>query len=361
MTAANVINSNQSVTWQCPSNLAIVKYWGKHGKQLPRNPSISMTLRESKTITALSWKPKAEPKESINLQFTFEGTENEKFKAKLVQFLSFLSLEHFPFLHEYNLVIESRNTFPHSSGIASSASSMGALALCLCSMEKEVTGIEKENWNFLSRASEIARLGSGSASRSVFGFWSAWGHHTDIHQSSDLYAVDIHKHVHPVFNTFHNDILIISAGEKSVSSTAGHQLMENNPYATARYTQATQKTGTLYAALKSGNIDEFIQIAESEALTLHALMMCSEPSYTLMEPHSLEIIKRIRHFRHKTKWPVGFSLDAGPNIHFLYPAEIAHRIQDFLDNELIPLCQHQQLIRDGIGHGPSIFEKHHGH
>lgn len=320
-----------------------------------------MTLRESKTITSLSWTTKSQSNQEIDLTFRFEGEENEVFRSKLVKFLTTLSQDHFPFLTEYTLHIESRNTFPHSSGIASSASSMGALALCLCSMEKSVTGVEKEHWNFLSKASEIARLGSGSASRSVFGYWSMWGQHDDIPHSNDLYAIDIHKHVHPVFNNYHNDILIVSAGEKAVSSTAGHQLMDNNPYAPARYQQANRNIYTLYQALKTGDVDTFIKIAESEALTLHALMMSSEPSYTLMEGHSLEMIKRIRHFRQKTKLPVGFSLDAGPNIHFLYPAEDAARVQGFLDNELIPLCQNQMLIRDGIGRGPSKIDFHHEH
>lgn len=353
--------SEHTITWQCPSNLAIVKYWGKHGRQLPRNASVSMTLKESKTITTLSWEPKASPDNQITLDFTFENKENELFRSKIVRFLESISEEYFPFLTAYALHINSRNTFPHSSGIASSASSMGALALCLCSMEKAIVHPDMDMVSFYRKASNIARLGSGSASRSVYGFWAAWGEHPEIAQTRDEYAIDIHRDVHPVFNTYHNDILIVSSGEKAVSSTAGHQLMVNNPYAPARYQQANKRALQLIDILKRGDTEAFVHLAEAEALTLHALMMCSEPSYTLIQPNSLEIMKRIRHFREKTKLPVCFSLDAGPNIHFLYPREYTNRVQDFLDNELQPLCQDQCIIRDGVGHGPSIVDFHHGH
>lgn len=320
-----------------------------------------MTLKESKTITTLSWEPKASPDNQITLDFTFENKENELFRSKIVRFLESISEEYFPFLTAYALHINSRNTFPHSSGIASSASSMGALALCLCSMEKAIVHPDMDMVSFYRKASNIARLGSGSASRSVYGFWAAWGEHPEIAQTRDEYAIDIHRDVHPVFNTYHNDILIVSSGEKAVSSTAGHQLMVNNPYAPARYQQANQRALQLIDILKIGDTEAFVHLAEAEALTLHALMMCSEPSYTLIQPNSLEIMKRIRHFREKTKLPVCFSLDAGPNIHFLYPREYMNRVQDFLNNELQPLCQDQCIIRDGVGHGPSIVDFHHGH
>ena len=320
-----------------------------------------MTLKESKTITTLSWEPKTSSDNQITLDFTFENKENELFRSKIVRFLESISEEYFPFLSAFSLHIHSRNTFPHSSGIASSASSMGALALCLCSMEKAIVHPDMDMVAFYRKASKIARLGSGSASRSVYGFWAAWGNHSEIAQTSDEYAIDIHRDVHPVFNTYHNDILIVSSGEKAVSSTAGHQLMANNPFAPARYQQANQRALQLLDILKKGDTEAFLHLAEAEALTLHALMMCSEPSYTLIQPNSLEIMKRIRLFREKTKLPVCFSLDAGPNIHFLYPGEYTNRVQDFLENELQPLCQDQCIIRDGVGHGPSIVDFHHGH
>lgn len=342
----------QTITWQCPSNLAIVKYWGKYGRQLPKNASLSMTLDAAKSITSVKWKNKEQKTKGISIDFLFEGKTNPHFELKLERFLASISDEYFPFLNDLHLSIISKNTFPHSSGIASSASAMGALSLCLCSLEKELANPNMTKEYFFKKASLIARLGSGSASRSVFGNWVMWGEHSDVVYSSDEYAISVAENVHPIFNTLQNDIFIISAGEKSVSSSAGHQLMENNPFAPARYQQANQRITELLKSLESGDFKTFSHIAEAEALTLHALMMCSEPSYTLLEPNSLEMVKRVKAYRNKSNLPLCFSFDAGPNLHLLYPEEIQNKIQDFLDNELKPLCQNQLVIHDKTGNGP---------
>jgi diphosphomevalonate decarboxylase len=344
-------SQNQTITWQCPSNLAIVKYWGKSGRQLPKNASLSMTLDAAKTITSLNWTNK-ENSGRVSIDFSFEGKPNPDFEKKMEKFLHSVSDEYFPFLNTLHLSINSKNTFPHSSGIASSASAMGALALCLCSLEKELVYPDMDDVSFFKKASLIARLGSGSASRSVYGNWVLWGNHPDVKNSSDEYAISVSENVHPIFQTLQNDIFIISAGEKAVSSSAGHQLMENNPFAPARYLQANQRITELIKSLEAGDFKTFTHIAEAEALTLHALMMCSEPSYTLLEPNSLEMVKRIKSFRNKSNLPLCFSFDAGPNLHLLYPEHIKIDIQDFINNELKPLCQNHLIIHDKTGNGP---------
>ncbi len=101
--------------------------------------------------------------------------------------------------------------------------------------------------------------------------------------------------------------MIVSKGEKSVSSRAGHQLMEGNPYANARYQQATNNLDQLVDILQSGDVHAFGQIAELEALTLHALMMSSQPPYLLMKPNSLAMIEKIRQYRLDTQHPLYFT------------------------------------------------------
>ena len=127
------------IAWQCPSNLALIKYWGKHGNQLPQNPSISFTLDNAYTQTYLEYRPKTGADEGIALSFFFKDESNEPFRLKLVSFLEKIT-PIFPFLKQLDLTIRSDNSFPHSAGIASSASSMGALALCLCSLEDRFFG-----------------------------------------------------------------------------------------------------------------------------------------------------------------------------------------------------------------------------
>ncbi len=339
------------IAWRSPSNLALVKYWGKYGQQLPKNPSISFTLEHACTDTYLEYRPKRGVDEGIALEFFFKDEPNEPFRIKLVQFLEKMT-SIFPFLKQLEFTIRSSNSFPHSAGIASSASSMSALALCLCSLEDRFFGTLKDDTAFRQKASYVARLGSGSASRSIFDGFGLWGETPIVEGSSNLYAIPYKHEVDPIFHTFHDDILIASKGEKSVSSTAGHALMENNIYAENRYRQANQHMQQLLSALKTGDLEAFGRITESEALVLHALMMTSHPPYILMRPATLSMIEALWTFRKETKLPVYFSLDAGPNIHLLYPNNIKPQVDAFVQSELIPLCENGEYIADKVGSGP---------
>jgi diphosphomevalonate decarboxylase len=355
------------ITWRSPSNIAIVKYWGKYGIQLPRNPNISFTLNNAYTETVLTYETKEKKDDAISLEFYFEGQENEAFRLKQVKFLSTL-LEIFPFLTQLHLKIESHNSFPHSAGIASSASSMSALALCLCSLENQlfhnkiveyrasnVESLSKPDTRnpstYLKKASYLARLGSGSACRSVYPIMAQWGKMKGVKDSSNEYAIPFESEIHEIFKTYHDDILIISKGEKSVSSRMGHGLMDNNPYAKPRYAQANSRMVTLLEALKAGDVETFGQIAEDEALTLHALMMTSSPSFTLLKPNTLKLIEILRGYREASKTPVFFSLDAGPNLHLLYPHAFENQVKGLIDNELKQYCENGQVIFDTVGQG----------
>lgn len=342
------------VAWRSPSNIALIKYWGKHGRQLPKNPSLSFSLTEAHTDTSISYETREYESDECSLEFYFEGKPNEAFKLRLTGFLNSI-IEFFPMLKYMDLHIESSNSFPHSSGIASSASSMSALALCLCSIEQELFESTPED-KFLKKASYIARLGSGSACRSVYGGFCIWGDEGSDQLYTDDYAVGFDD-VHEVYQSLHDDILIVSAKEKSVSSSVGHQLMETNPYAQVRYENAEAQLLQLKEHLSCGDIMAFGKIVEEEALSLHALMMCSDPSFILMEPNSLKIIEEIRSFRTETGLPIFFTLDAGPNLHVIYPDNIMSEARTFIEERLIPLCEKGQHIYDFIGTGPVELSK----
>lgn len=339
------------IIWRSPSNLAIVKYWGKHGKQLPKNPSLSLTLTASCTDTALEYEFKNEPDNQIDLDFAFHGEEHEDFRKKVLTFLESL-LPQFPFLQQLKLNIRTGNSFPHSAGIASSASSMSALALCLCSLEDALFGTLQDEDEFDRKTSYIARLGSGSACRSIYPYAALWGATPSVPGSSDEFAIPMEEHLHANFKDMHDDILIVSSAEKSVSSRAGHALMEGNPYADARYAQAKSRLNGLLEALRTGDYDQFGKIAENEALTLHALMMASNPSYMLLHPNTVTLIEKIRAYRAETKHPVYFSLDAGPNIHLLYPGSIIPDIRGWIEEDLKQHCVDNWFIQDWVGEGP---------
>lgn len=337
------------VCWQSPSNIALVKYWGKFGIQLPKNASLSFGLSEAYSKTSITFSSKSLDKAKHS--FSFEGKENPAFGDKVFRFLNELDSV-FPFLKQLDLLIESENSFPHSAGIASSASSMSALALCLCSIEKEVIGSLQDEADFYTKASYVARLGSGSASRSVYRGFSVWGEFFELVESSNDYAVPFIYEVHPLFMQLRDSILIVSDTEKSVSSRAGHALMNDHPYADARIAQSKQNLSWLLAALQQGDTDRFIQVVENEAMSLHGLMMSSKPWYFLLHPNTLRILEKIRAFREKSELFVTFTLDAGPNVHLLYSEEDKIQVMDFIENELLEFCVDRKVIHDYLGNGP---------
>ena len=348
------------VCWRSPSNIALVKYWGKRGKQLPQNPSISFTLSECCTETFIEY----EKADRFGFSFSFEGKENPVFGAKIEKFLMDKQA-FFPFINQLHLKVESRNTFPHSSGIASSASSMSAFVMGLIEIESLLVGLSTGSRALvdsvpepivgpinMQKASYFSRLASGSAARSVFPKMALWGKTEAYEGSSDEYAVPLENDIHPIFKTYRDSILIVSGETKSVSSRAGHGLMEGNPYAQARYALANENIKNLLAAINSGDLGTFINITESEALQLHALMMCSNPSFILMKPNTLHIIEEIRNFRNETHIPLCFTLDAGPNVHLLYPESEAEKVEHFIKDNLAAYCVDNKWIADHVGDGP---------
>ena len=341
-----------SVKWASPSNIALVKYWGKQAHQIPENPSISFTLSDCKTITEITYTKK--DNQGFSFDIYFEGEKNEAFKPKIQTFFERIEI-YMPFLKDYHFKIETSNTFPHSSGIASSASGMSAIALCLMSIEKELSVPESDNVEFQDyfnqKASFLARLGSGSACRSIEGELVVWGKNESIEDSSDLYGVKFEGDIHANFKNYQDTILLVDKGEKQVSSTVGHQLMYGHPFATKRFAQAHDNLAKLKTILASGDLNAFIKIVESEALTLHAMMMTSMPYFILMKPNTLEIINKIWAFREKTDSKICFTLDAGANVHVLYPEKEKDDVLQFIKNELANYCQNEHYICDQIGLG----------
>lgn len=333
--------------YSAPSNIALVKYWGKKPHQIPANPSISFTLDNCKTMTTLKFEKKTSS--GFSFDVFLEGVLEEGFKPKIEQFFHRIET-YLPFLSSYHFVIETSNTFPHSSGIASSASGMSALALCLMQIERQLNPEISTDF-FNAKASFLARLGSGSACRSIEGDLIVWGTHANIEGSSDLVGIKYPYEVHQNFKNYRDTILLVDKGEKQVSSTVGHNLMHNHPFAKQRFAQAYSNLESLISVLKSGDLNAFISIVESEALTLHAMMMSSNPYFILMKPNTLKIINKIWAFRAQTGLHICFTLDAGANVHVLFPETEAKEIQEFIKSDLAMHCQNGHFIEDKLGQG----------
>ena len=338
-----------SFTFSSPSNIALVKYWGKKENQIPANPSISFTLNNCKTITKLSFAKHEKVSNDFSFVLLFEGKPKEDFKPKIQKFFERIE-QYCPYLKQYHFTIDTENTFPHSSGIASSASGMAALSMNIMALERLLNPEITDDY-FYQKASFLARLGSGSACRSIKGQIVCWGNHADISGSSDLFGVEFPSKIHAIFNDYQDTILLVDKGEKQVSSTVGHDLMHDHPFAERRFSQAHENLSKIKNILENGNLEQFIAIVESEALTLHAMMMTSMPYFILMKPNTLEIINKIWKFRTETKIPVCFTLDAGANVHVLYPENVVNEVLQFIKDELVGYCQNANYICDEIGSG----------
>lgn len=346
--------NNHVEKWRSPSNIALVKYWGKAGHQIPANPSISFTLKNSYTETQIEFIKKDVSNDNIEFELFFEGEKNDSFYKKIALFLEDVKV-YTPYTREYKMIIHTTNSFPHSSGIASSASGFSALSVCLVAFEKTI------NPNLIERvanqkASFLSRLGSGSASRSLEGPVMIWGEHEDYRLSSNEIAVVPDLELNPVFKDFQDTILLIDKGVKSVSSTVGHGLMKDHPFAEQRFKQANKHISEMKGVLENGDIKRFGEIVESEALTLHAMMMTSTPYYILMKANTVKALEAVKEYRDKTGKNIFFTLDAGANVHLLYPKSEAKEILAFIEKELVAYCENQQYICDELGTGAERVE-----
>lgn len=331
-----------TVSESCPSNIALIKYWGKYKDQIPANPSISYTLNNCKTNTTIEFLAD----ESFSVQTFLSGNEEVKFAEKIEKYFKNIE-KYLPWILKGKYIIKTENTFPHSSGIASSASGFGAIAKCLMKLDETFSGKNSEEES-LQKASFLARLGSGSACRSLYNGLVVWGEIDVVDGSSDLFAVKYSDDkINPIFKDFNDWVLLIHEGVKSVSSTVGHGLMNTNPYAERRFQEARENFVPMKEILKNGDMNAFIKLVEHEALTLHAMMMISDPAFILMKTGTLEVINKIWDFRRETELPLFFTLDAGANVHLLFPNDGSEeKIKTFVEAELLQHTQKSGVVKD---------------
>lgn len=285
-----------------------------------------MTLEKCRSHFTIEMSER-ENSDALISEFQFENQEHEQFKKRLEKYLNSVT-DIIPQVKDHNFKISSYNTFPHSTGIASSASAMSAFCTgieALLTQSESVTELD------IKKVSMLARLASGSACRSVLENYAIWGEHNDLEGSSNDHAILLES-FHENFSQMCDSILVVDAAEKAVSSSQGHELMHQHPYKEARIEQANKNISEVLQAMQIGDYEKFGEILELEALTLHALMMSSTPSFVLLRPDSLAIIEAIRNFRAETKLPLYFTIDAGPNMHLIYPESIRSKVDEFIQS-----------------------------
>jgi diphosphomevalonate decarboxylase len=342
-------------SWSAPSNIALVKYWGKHADQLPINSSISMSLKNCFSTVSVSVEPISAT--GANRVFYFEGKiSSPEFSKKFDQFLNKMALQKMPWINHYNLLIESSNTFPHSTGIASSASALAALALCILDLDIQIkcpqnTSQEKYTQEFFQQASQMARIGSGSACRSLYTS-GMWGRHQDVRNSSDEWAINLETQTQILTQDWADAVLIVNSNEKKISSSNGHNLMTDHALKTARIKIAQDNLTAVLQAVQQEDWSAFGKILESEAMWLHALMMTSSTPYMLMEGATIELLKRLMAWRDKHNILAYFTLDAGPNIHLIYHKKFRSEVCQWIETQALDLLSEKRWIDDQFGGVP---------
>ncbi len=331
------------ISYSSPSNIAIIKYWGKKpGDQIPMNPSLSMTLDKCRSFTTVEYEVRKGM--ASDIEVVFEGKRAHEIEAKLQRWFTKISY-FFSWLHNANLRIESHNNFPYSAGIASSASGMSAVTMCLYAIDKHVN---KSNSDDVQLLSNLARLGSGSAARSVLGPWVIWGANEEFSEASDNHAV-VYPYVHPRFHKINDTIIVVDKAPKSISSRDGHTLMELHPFRQGRITQVEQNFKELLVALQQGDWNVFQRITELEAMSLHALMLSSEGGLLLWKGASVDWMHYLIQTRKKTGVQMAFTFDAGANLHLLYPDSAKEDVLQIIENSPVPGLD---FIHDHTGMGP---------
>ena len=311
------------VTFEASPNIAVVKYWGKRNEKLilPTNSSISMTLDSLRTRTSVLFDAKLEKDElwlngkQVDLENNAEA--KERFK-QLDVIRSKAGVKH-------RAHIVSINCFPTAAGFASSASGLAALA-CAASKAAGLTLTTKE-------LSILARLGSGSATRSVMGGFVEWtqGKKAD---GSDSIAVQIAPAEH--WPEMRLVSVVLDETKKKVSSRAGmKQTIATSALYKARMEYLPPIIKKMEEAIRNRNFERFAELTMQDSDNMHAVMLDTKPPIVYMNDKSHEIadaVIALNESNGNEKTIAAYTFDAGPNAHIYTTEENLPKVNDMLKN-----------------------------
>ena len=285
------------VTAEACANIAFVKYWGNRpeGGNLPLNVSISMNLAECVSRTTV------EASTDDADAFFFNGAPStETARCRVSEFLDAVRAAAG---RSECLCVRSKNSFPTGCGIASSASGFAALALASAAfygMDSDVTDL-----------SRMARLGSGSAARSVpSGFVELLP--ADSHEGAYARAIASPED----WPDLRDVIVIVSNEEKATSSLDGHRLAATSEMMAGRLAAVPDRVERVRRAIRERDLTALGEASEADAVSMHAVMMTSTPPLHYWLPRTMEVMQTVWELRKKGT-EVYFTMDAGPNVHLL--------------------------------------------
>ena len=298
--------SNLTATALAHPNIAFIKYWGNRDEalRLPMNASLSMNLDGLFTRTTVTFDTSL-PGDALLLNGEIAVGSSLSRASRFLDIVRDLASLNLP------ARIVSENNFPTGAGIASSAAAFAALALAA----SHAAGLDLPE----ARLSALARRGSGSACRSIPGGFVEWQPGT----------TDLDSAAFSIAPPGHWDLVdciaVLSTGHKSIGSTEGHAAAPSSPLQAARVADTPRRIAAARQAILERDFAGFAAIVEEDSNLMHAVMMTSRPPLFYWEPVSLGLIKAVPQWRAEGL-ACCYTLDAGPNVHVLCPAQHAPEV-----------------------------------
>jgi diphosphomevalonate decarboxylase len=321
-------------TWRATaaanSNIALIKYWGNRHQELrlPSNPSLSMNLAGLTTTTHVEFDPSLTADVLILDGREVTGAGRERVGRFLDQVRQQTSEVSRLFAR-----VESRNNFPSGVGLASSASGFAALAVAATA----AAGLQLSE----AELSRLARLGSGSACRSVPAGFVEW-------QSGAADRSSYGQSIAPADHWDLRDIVaLIDVEHKTVGSTEGHAVADSSPLQAARVATATDRLAQARSAVLGRDFAALADVVERDSLMMHAVMITSSPALLYWQPATIAIMQAVVQWR-ANGLAACTTIDAGPNVHVICTAEAAEEVA--LRLRVIPGVR--QVIASRVG-GPA--------
>jgi len=307
-------------------NIALIKYWGKRdvGSNLPAVGSLSVTLDSLETRTTVSFENGlANDRVQLNGREASPG-ECARIRACLDSMRGLAG-------ESRRARVESHNNFPTGAGLASSASGFAALVTAAAA----ATGLDAAD----PRLPEIARLGSGSAPRSLIGGF--------VHLGLSDGGTECRQLLAPGAWPLQIIIAVTAQAPKAVSSRDGMELSrKTSPYYDAWVADHRADLDQAVAAVRRRDFEALAEVSEHSCLKMHAVMLASRPPLIYWLPATLACLQRVRALR-KGGLPVFATIDAGPQVKAVCLPEAA----DAVARELESIDGVQHLIVTGLGDG----------
>ncbi|MBQ9817619.1 MAG: diphosphomevalonate decarboxylase [Proteobacteria bacterium] len=326
------IPNELKATAKAHANIAVAKYWGKRNSDLnlPFFDSVSFNVEDLTTETTAVWN-----EDDFRDALSINGWQvPEHTLGRLTRILNTIrSLTGIT----KRCILSSKNNFPLSTGLASSASGYAAAAAAAAA----AAGLELSE----SELSSLARLGSGSAARSIPAGWTRW-HAGNLEDGSDSHAVSIAPPDHWPLHVF---VIQVSEGPKSISSSEAMQQCQSSPYWPTYLQQASQAADFAQNAILQRDFAALTEAMHTNALQLHALAMTCNPPICFFAPKSIEILQHI--LRASRGIQVCCTLDAGANVVVLCE-ETAY---PFVKNDIIAFGL--PFVQSRIGGGVTVQAK----